>query len=72
MLSMICQPMSLIAILNLECGGTWHDDVGCSHAKKLLKLYGPCQTVANELITATCQLCWDFPEVERMMQQSRD
>jgi hypothetical protein len=48
---MICLPVSLIAMMNFECCGTRLDDAGCSHAKKLLKLYGPCETAENELIT---------------------
>ena len=29
-------------------------------------------TTAPEIIPATCELCWDFPEEERMMQYSGD
>ena len=27
---------------------------------------------APEILPTTCELCWDFPEEERMMQYSRD
>ena len=29
-------------------------------------------TTAPEILPATCELRWDFPEEERMMQYSRD
>ena len=29
-------------------------------------------TTAPEILPATCELHWDFPEEERMMQYSRD
>ena len=28
--------------------------------------------MVQEILPATCELCWDFPEEERMMQYSRD
>ena len=29
-------------------------------------------TTAPKILPATCELCWDFPEDERMMQYNRD
>ena len=31
-----------------------------------------CPAMAPEILPATCELRWDFPEEERMMQYNRD
>ena len=38
----------------------------------LIDVHDVSAATVPEILPATCELCWDFPEEERMMQYSRD